>query len=202
MTAARIALLALSALSGAAHCANVDFSVAGIPLGVPMEVKPCELIPGLALPNQHPMPPIVGVVTAPCLSDAVELGSGRFRLKINLPWKQKPSIMAWDGLVAYVRPGAIVGVDFYTHGVTTQEYDLDTLTKKYGPPTSRSTVPVQNKLGAKFDSIHATWALDGLSVSFFGTWGTLDQGMVMVDLPEAAELRAAVLAKSANPNKL
>ena len=98
-----------------------------------------------------------------------------------------------------------MGASFYTHGIKTQSYDLLALVEKYGEPTHQSSEVVQNRMGAKYDSITAVWSSPELTVVYSATWGDLDTGYVKVDMPAAAELRKAISAqmdKLMNPRKL
>ena len=135
-----------------------------------------------------------------------QLSPDMWVLTIQLPYRSTPAIMRSNSLTGYAKAGALVGLDFWTHGVNTQQYDLQTLIEKYGQPSTRSGTSVQNRMGATFDSIVATWTLpDGLVVVFRGIGARLDEGMVQVSLPAAAEVRAAQAAavdKVLNPKKL
>jgi hypothetical protein len=87
--------------------------------------------------------------------------------------------------------GALIGLSFLTPGISYQTRILDQLTAKYGKPTRRKTVQVQNGFGARFDVIHALWNLPNLTVLFDGALAQLNQGSVTIDSPEAAKMRDA-----------
>lgn len=140
-----------------------------------------------------------------CITDVVQLGPDLWTGWIILPYGDKPAIMASGRLKAYSKGGLLVGVSFSTRGLISQEGDLDDLAKKYGTPTNRYSVPMQNRLGGKFDAILATWALDGLSVSFLASMARYDQGEVSVYTSAGKEVMDAdrdAREKALNPRKL
>ena len=140
-----------------------------------------------------------------CFQNAAQYAPTWFSATVAFPVGQYPSIVRYGTIDVLVRDGLIVGARFATYGMRTQEFDLRTLTEKYGPPTSLTTKVVQNRMGARYDSATAIWERQDLRVTYFGTMGTLDDGQVTVDTPLAADLRKAqadALDKLLNPRKL
>jgi hypothetical protein len=170
-----------------------DLNVAGLQLGAPIVTTPC----------QGGRPVLISSVL--CVTEVVQLGPDLWVATIVLPFREKPAIMSSERVRAYSKAGLLVGVDLRTHGLRTQSSDMDQLVAKYGTPTRRTIVPMQNRAGGQFDVIAASWALDGLTVGYLGASARLDEGSIAVDLPAAAEVRAADKARIdllLNPRKL
>src|SRR6266487_5143738 len=93
--------------------------------------------------------------------------------------------------------GNIEGASFLTHGLLSQNADLERFKEKYGQPTSLSPAQVQNRLGAKFDTFTAVWLFPELYVSFTSTYFTLDEGLVIIDTARGHEKRSALMKDGA-----
>jgi hypothetical protein len=177
-------------------------NVAGLTLGLPLRLLECPY-KTFALPG-YPVEKIYQPGHT-CLKEAKIIGPNWFTLGITFEAGKYPSLMRGGILEGLQRDGILVGVSFSTHGIDTQEIDLKALTEKYGAPTKSSITQVQNRMGAKYDSVTAIWALSNITVTFSGTFGTLTEGRVTIDLPEAADLRRANterIEKILNPRKL
>lgn len=176
------ALLLLGIISFGAVANAADLSIAGLHLGEPVPLTPCE----------NPGSSIVIVSRFVCTTAVRRFDGDYWRATIVLPYDQVPAVIASGRVTAYAKGNDLVGVDIQTSGVSTQAMVLRTLTAKYGAPRTQSTAPRQNSLGATFDVIVATWAqADGPTVRFFGAIGRVDAGLISIDLPAAAAARDA-----------
>lgn len=64
--------------------------------------------------------------------------------------------------------GVVEGVNLKTQGRAYQSVLLDALTEKFGKPESMRRAPVQNLMGAQFESLDAHWSFSDLDVSLRG----------------------------------
>jgi len=101
-----------------------------------------------------------------------------------------PTIVKNSSMIVLELNGVLVGIQFFTYGVKSQELTLDQLTAKYGKPSQINKSTVQNAYGAAFESISAKWVLPSVAVDFNGTVGNLDSGTVIIDSPEGSQMRA------------
>jgi len=127
-----------------------------------------------------------------CVQDAAPLrGYANPPRRIVFSKDEMPPIVKNWRMFILESAGRLIGVHFLTDGVDTQELVLNKLTEKYGQATKVDRLPVQNRMGARFQSIEARWKLPGLVVTFTSTLNNLDSGEVFVDLPQASALREA-----------
>lgn len=187
----------VAAFALALPCAAADMTVSGLTLGeTPVGLGPC--------PNPGA---IVPIVDSPCMNRAEFVGGNKnwFSADLALPLRDRPRIVSGTTAKILLRDARLVAFDFSTSGVQTQEADLRDLIAKYGEPTQKRVVEVGNRLGARFESIEATWLLDGLTVVYASAVGRLDYGQVLISTPAADDLRkarSAELDKLLNPRKL
>lgn len=177
-----------------------DMTIAGLTFGSPVLTPECAKEKDAWGSVRY-----VTFSSTTCWSDMKLLGPGMVHASILFGSSGQPSIISWRAMEVYLRDGKLVAASFYTHGLPTQNYDLKTLIEKYGEPTAKTVLQVQNRLGAKFDSISATWALPDITVDFSGTFTSLDYGHVTIALPQGEELvqqRAKQLSDLLGRNKL
>lgn len=180
--------LALATVVLAGPAGAVDMTVAGMTLGQPVVTKPCTS--KVATPE-------------PCLlvDQVKQIAPDEWTAWMMLPSKSYPQIMQPRSFKIYSKGGALVGVEFWTWGLRTQVWDIEDLTRKYGPASHREGIPLQNRMGANTEGILATWALDGLAVSYI-SWMASDEGRVTVLTPAGQAIAKAEEASRPKPPKL
>lgn len=165
-----------------------DMTVAGLTLGAPVVTKPCES---------------KSATTEPCLlvDQVTQLAPDEWAAWMLLPANKVPQIMKPRSFKIYSKAGALVGVEFWTYGLRTQAWDIQDLTHKYGAPSFQERIPLANRAGANLNGIIATWALDGLSVSYV-SWMASDEGRVTVLAPAGVAMAKAEEMRTPRPPKL
>ncbi len=106
------------------------------------------------------------------------------------PLSKEPSMGRLGGRLVN---GRLVRMSIYTRGIGAQASDFETLTNKFGQPTTLKRPTVQNRMGASFDTIEAEWKLPGeVSVVYGSALTKIDEGIVIVSTPtgDAAEKSA------------
>lgn len=97
--------------------------------------------------------------------------------------------------------GKVEGVTVFTTGLDSQDEILEALTAKFGKPTALERTKSQNRMGAEFMGIVATWKLPNVAATFVGIGSRIDGGIVVVRTPigEASDdaSRAEAKAKAA-----
>jgi hypothetical protein len=174
-----IAVIGLFLLSNWA-CA-LDSSVFGYQLDKPLNLPECAHradVPQVYDPDR--------LVT--CWEDLSATGvhTLRFSWDDTPPWVNHP-----DFIPLIESEGKLMGIRFATYGVEDQDAVLAELKLKYGKPSSLRTSIAQNRFGATFKVLHASWKFPTLLVLFDGgVEGDLDTGSVTIDTPLAARLRS------------
>jgi hypothetical protein len=113
---------------------------------------------------------------------------------IHFPASERPDIASSERIGYQLdASGNLALLVIGTSGHASQERVLQALVTKYGQPSIRAAVPMQNAIGAKFDSIRATWSDGTLDVAFVGVGGSIDSGSVVIGTPAAHAERAARL---------
>jgi len=108
---------------------------------------------------------------------------GNEYVQIEVPFADRTPVFPANEIIGCVLNGKLEGMAFRTLGLVTQPDVLAKLSAKYGKPTTSATNEVQNLMGAKFESVYATWQFSNLLVEFQGTAGSLNQGSVSVRTP-------------------
>lgn len=116
-------------------------------------------------------------------------------VKISFPIAEHLAHVKGLWILGRVVNGNLEGISFNTLGLSTQDQVLQSLTDKYGPPTESKTVEEQNRMGAKFHVIFASWKLRGLNVEFEGAAGSFDSGLVIIETDKGAAARLQVAKK-------
>jgi len=125
-----------------------------------------------------------------CTQEAHKINTyGQPVRRIIFSQKEAPAIVKSWQMIALEADGNLIGLEFFTVGVAAQDVTLQTLTQKYGKPSTKYSKTVGNALGATAEAISATWTTRELSVSFDGITDRLDRGRVVIDLPQATALR-------------
>ncbi|MCX7172598.1 MAG: hypothetical protein NT159_01405 [Proteobacteria bacterium] len=173
MRTKHIAALFLLLLIGQAHAGSLD--IFGFKLGEKLVLPECELTK-LSDPPDTCIRNVTGYYGRP---------AGR---EITFARKETPLIVSSEyGSASPLESGdRLIGMEFITAGVKSQELVLHQLTTKYGSPTS-----VTKRRGTVF----ATWRLSRIHVTFDGASDGINRGLVTIDLPEATKLRAKILSE-------
>ena len=175
--------LSVGALCIASAPALAATTVFGLPLGEPLRLPECptRVIAGMA---EYVTQPPVTCYHAPHKLNGYPEPARR----IIFSQAEQPLIVKNWQAVALEQDGVLVGLEFHTGGVSSQDVVYRELVQKFGQPSSRYTEASQNAMGARFDVINASW--DGaVVVTFYGALGKLDDGVVTIDLPRAAAAR-------------
>lgn len=109
--------------------------------------------------------------------------------RIVFSQKESPAIVKNWQIEAIESNDILVGFEFLTAGIESQDLVLSQLTQKFGKPESLTKRSVQTKFGATFGAVDASWKYGDVSVSFNGTTDRIDFGRVTIDLPVATEVR-------------
>lgn len=80
----------------------------------------------------------------------------------------------------------LVHATIYTRGIPHHEEVLAALTEKYGRPSGVTATTVQNRMGAKFESVEARWQIGDMRVDYVSSAGRIDRGLIVVSTPEGA----------------
>jgi hypothetical protein len=172
-----VALTAIASLMSVTSCRAQPNTAYGIEIGAPLPLTECprKEIAGSVM---------YGVAAQPCVQDTfpkvgvpLDRGGGL----IVFPPGQSPAGSAWNRIGVVLLDGRVGALVVSTAGLHTQQQVYDTLVAKYGEPSQKSLLPVQNALGAKFESIVATWDRgENLQVLFRGTSGRIDSGEILI----------------------
>lgn len=177
---------------------STDLTVFGLTLGAPLTLPECtqRMIGTTAVYETYQ--------SVTCAQKPHPMNTyGQPVRVIDFPKATKPLILSNFYLIALESGGNLVGVRFATNGISDQEFDLTVLTNKYGKPTSIVRNKVQNKMGAVFESIEASWNFSDLTVTLKGSNGELNFGEITVDTPIASKLRKDWIEKElANLQKM
>lgn len=118
--------------------------------------------------------------------------TGTVKLYVTYPLHKFPEM--YDGMTVSLIDGLVQGIHLSTHGIDTQGNDYAVLLRKFGKPLVKRTVPVQNRMGAAFEVIEASWQRpNGVSVSFRGATDKLDDGELVVTTPQEVAREQAKL---------
>ncbi|MDR7135251.1 hypothetical protein J2X06_002460 [Lysobacter niastensis] len=112
-----------------------------------------------------------------------------------------PAGLRQDSIDVKVIDGRIENVSAGTYGLKSQEGLLELLTEKYGSPTTLNHSKVQNRMGAEFNQVDATWKFSDLTITFVGMGSTIDWGIIEISTPKANAVAEAKReeAKAAAP---
>ena len=119
---------------------------------------------------------------------APEFGRPWLGATIQFPLKSSPLIIRNYILTTMLSGDRVVGIEFFTRGVSAQEVALSELTAKFGKPSS---VVRATAMGASFPVVHATWTGPKFTVTFDGVEDKIDAGHVVIDTVEGAQMRKA-----------
>ena len=128
---------------------------------------------------------------ATCVHDFQKINTYNQRVRRVVFGKNEAPVWLknWQ-LIALEANGNLIGIEFFTWGLSSQELVFSTLVNKFGQPTSKTTSQTQNSMGAEYQVINARWATSDIEVRFEGATDRVDSGRVVIDLPEATRIRA------------
>lgn len=138
-------------------------------------------------------------VSSPCFAhtDTRLIGSeptGTETVVINWPLSRMPDM--YVKLTVSLIEGVVHGLYLTTPGIDTQEHDYSLLTAKFGKPSAKRTISMQNRLGAMFNVIDASWQRPaGVIVTYKGASLSLDSGIVTVSSKQEAARASAEVEK-------
>lgn len=171
-------------------------TILGLELGAPLNLPECEF----KLVKSY-MPKNEGETyksykgygeTETCITDAKEsIGYLEPVKRVYLAKKDMPDYLYSSGLDILESEGNLVEVSVITLGLEFQDAMLARLTEKYGKPSSISNKSVQNRMGASFAVVDATWKTKGVLVRYEGVYDKLERGILTVSLPAAATIKRA-----------
>lgn len=197
-----VAALAFLAAAAPAQTNTADMTVFGFRLGEKLSLPECAHLKKSTL--------YLGNDSSPCF-ERLLLPSDKAKwsapvadetVQIRFPFGRQPSLISGLEIVGQVIAGNLEGLGFNTSGLSAQDRTLAALKDKYGEPAKLLTETKVNALGARFDSMVATWGFENLTVVFQGTTDRIDSGLVNIDTGKASDFRAAILRNSQKGPKL
>ncbi len=167
--------------------------VFGVPLGKPITINECpkKIFPAFAdYSNSDDI----------CFKRIFDTTSCRplksENVFIAVPYADRPSWVM--DIKAQIVDGIVQGFYINTFGINAQSSVMDGLSKKYGKPSFRKENIVQNGVGDQFRSIFALWDLGNVQITFSGTYGKLNQGLVSIQTPVGVEEEKKLLDGMSN----
>ena len=112
------------------------------------------------------------------------------RVWVVFPAAERPSVLGPKAAAVLMRllDGRVVSAEWDMGGIDRQERVAQALTEKYGRPTKAESRSVQNRMGATFKAVRASWRFPGLQVEFDPVGSTLDDGAVTIRTDAAQRL--------------
>jgi hypothetical protein len=166
-------------------------SVFGFEFGKPLVLPECEFKQYAKIKAYDPLP------EQTCFHEPFLINTYKIPVRrIIFGKSEHPDIVKYWQIIALEIDNTLQGIEFFTLGASSQDAVLDSLTKKFGKPSSVSTKSVQTATSAPFQAIHATWKTDTLIVTFDGITDRLDRGQVFIDSPQGSALRASWAAET------
>jgi hypothetical protein len=175
-------------LVGAEAIAAPPMDAYGMTIGAPLAVPECPRVEG-----RYSL-----YVPAACVRWGFEGDRTRAagRGQVVFPIRDRPVHSSDDSLGVYTDPesGVLQLLIVSTSGPSRQDSVFTDLVAKYGPPATSKTVPLNNAMGARFDSIVATWSTPELVVRFYGIT-SLRSGELLIGTPEGLERYDSAMRK-------
>lgn len=179
-----------SAPAGIAAPVDAQHAIFGLALGQPLALPECPKIgAGAHIQYGYSKESCYQRTTNIAACSALIDGYARIEFPVlSLPYWAK-------SVTARVVEGRIEGIRIYTSGIKGQKPALDALSEKFGKPSSSLNTEVQNRMGAKYQSLNSLWTVSDVSVVLIGTTGHLDDGEVEIATPIGHSAYAADAAK-------
>ena len=120
---------------------------------------------------------------------ASQIAAGVVEVKLLLG--NTPAGIDWNKITGTLIDGALHELRIGTTGVRDQEAVLYQLKAKFNVPTDAKVEQVQNRMGATFSAVDASWRFSDLSIQFYGLLGSIDKGLILLSTPKGTERAAA-----------
>jgi hypothetical protein len=124
----------------------------------------------------------------PRREEDVGVNKGVRMLELSAATLQKASFV--KAATITVEGDRVIAMYLHTTGIDDQEDILTALARKFGKPSTAYVERLQNRMGAKFAGVRATWRRVGLIVTFDSTAEGLDDGAIDIMTPGYAQRRA------------
>lgn len=119
---------------------------------------------------------------------------------LRFPYTNKPEILSGTLISAKIIDGNLEWLGFSTSGASTQIRNYDLLINKFGKPASVIQSPLQNRMGAQYNSIFAVWQLDKISVEFMGIAESINRGSVFIGTKKGIDANKQALEQLRSNN--
>lgn len=119
-------------------------------------------------------------------------------VRVVFPPDSAPSLVHEDAVDVYLVNNALGGIEYETIGIEDQQLVLDQLTAKFGRPDHLERPAVQNRAGAAFTAIRATWSKPDMFVEYQSAPVRLDLRFVSIETPAVKALRDAFYKRQAD----
>lgn len=86
----------------------------------------------------------------------------------------------------FIQDGTVASIVIATKGVDVQDAAFAALTKKFGKPNDKAVLTKQNRMGATFKIIEASWARRDAEIHFWGAKANPDVGGIYIVTPAVA----------------
>src|SRR2546427_148068 len=145
--------------------------IGGVELGQPANLQECEKERAFGSIRYKYEP-----TNTPCWQASIFDQGGKLKLEprempqstsveVNFGRKAIPDGIYFVGKVTTIA-GKIEDVTLETQGIDRQQEVYELLTAKWGQPSSTNVEKLQNGFGARYDSVEAFWALQGISIQY------------------------------------
>jgi hypothetical protein len=175
MGKASVAILGAFVAAGTAFAGDAPISLYGITVGEPLSIQSCgtgrETICWTAVSDS------LAKITPP----------GTTMRQVNFGSASQPRISRYPFFQLMLIDGVVEDITVFTKGVDVQDEALSQLIEKFGKPSDQQVRTVQNRMGARFDYVVASWRAADVTVTYTGFSGTLDNGRISVTSPKALE---------------
>jgi len=157
--------------------------IGGIELGQPANLQECDKERAFGSIRYKYEP-----TNTPCWQASIFDQGGKLKLdlgempqntsiEVNFGRKAIPDGIYFVGKVTTIA-GKIEDVTLETQGIDRQQEVYELLTAKWGQPSSTNVEKLQNGFGARYDSVEAFWALQGISIQYVGMLNH-EQGLII-----------------------
>lgn len=162
--------------------------VYGIPLGAPLALPECGKY---AISRSTTYKIAVG---SPCFQsfpvrpDPVSPADSGESVLIAFPPGAYPAEASPGSISAIIRAGRLEGFVVSTQGYQAQDMILDSLTQKYGKPTTLNRLPLMGGGSTLAGGLAADWNLPDLKIFFVGILGGATRGTLRIATPAGEEI--------------
>lgn len=188
----RLSPLLIFALASVPALAQQLPSMYGIQLGEPLNLMECARKVFLGRWEYS----TINITSTPCFQRSFygtrtpETPMLDENVAVVWPVMKGPDIAASDSIGVMLVGGRSERIEIRTRGASDQNAAFDQLLGKFGKPSSSDTRPVQNRMGAKFEAIIATWKGQDFTVQLLGMVGRIDEGYIIIETPSGRAAHA------------